>query len=151
MAVFSVAVPRYPVLGSEFAHGDADQEAAVADEGEPGRSAPHLETAAGQDAEELLLFLLVIRFLTSLVVLFFLFPREFPRGCREARNLVVARLAVETVQMPAKHPDSPVDAERAIPSVAVVRRLEVESAADSLERIVRNPPGVHVDDAADRA
>ena len=107
VAVFSVAVPRYPVLGSEFAHGDADQEAAVADEGDPGRSAPHLETAAGQDAEELLLFLLVIRFLTSLVFLFFLFPREFPRGCREARNLVVARLAVETVQMPAKHPDSP--------------------------------------------
>ncbi len=153
-----VRVSGYPVFDGKLAHGDADKET-LANHGKSGGSALHLEAAGGQYTEDLLLFVFVMFFLLILVVPLFLFfvfvllllARALSRGLREARNLVVVSLSGEPVQMPAEHPGTPIQAERTIPSLAVVCRLEVEPAADSRERVMRYPSRVHVDHSADRA
>ena len=87
--------------------------------------------------------------LVLVVVLLHLLQAPKQGGFREAGNVVVVRVAREPVQVPAEAAAPAVEAERAVPAVAVVGRAHVDPAAHPVRDGVRDAAGVHIDHPAD--
>ena len=86
-----------------------------------------------------------------LLHLLHLFQSVQVRGLGEPGDVVVVRIAGETVEVPRQVAAAAVQPEGPVPAVAVVGAAQVEDAADPLRHFARDTSRVDIDHAADGA